>query len=273
MKSFTRKRKIHGGDKRKRTQTRTRSPTPMRSPIPIQEMEAPFVSTEGEDNLEATLSFLIEMMGGSLYEAYVYNILNTNLKIPIKCISVQRPEHPKEEMKAGIPAIFFGSANGTHFTCTVDGKNLWNSYNNGIQQPSTDHFCQTFVLMYMVYTFLHPNTPYRNLFRELQKGMLVDNVMVAIKFACYIIESVMNKFPRVIDDYVQTALAPDNRGNPIHLVNRRRGILSPSILLTRVVLYCRGITKAQIEGSTFMTKIDLSHVVKKHKKHASTITL
>lgn len=216
-----------------------------------------FISTEGEDNLEASISFLLELMGSTLYETYVEEVLNPETNQNIQVVNVKRPSNPpKQFMIPGEPKIFYGSAKGTHFTCTLDGVNIWNSYKEGIQLLNTDHFCQTFTLMRMQYEFL-PNSFIGLEYSKLQKYQYVDNVLIAIKVACSIIEILQHNFD--IDSQVNELLdLTDYRGNPQHIKNPiLTKIKTTQQLITNLISYCRSITKQQLCGSSFKEKIFL----------------
>lgn len=214
-----------------------------------------FISTEGEDNLEASISFLLELMGSTLYETYVEEILNVESHQNIQVVQVPRPSNPPSSvMIRGEPKIFYGSSKGTHFTCTLDGINIWNSYREGIQILNTDHFCQTFTLMRMQYQFL-PDSFIGQEYAKLQKYQYLDNVMIAINVACYILELLQNEFN--VDLQVNELLElQDNRGNPEHIINPKlKNIKGPQKILSNLISYCRSITKEQLCNSTFKQKI------------------
>jgi hypothetical protein len=214
-----------------------------------------FISTEGEDNLESSISFLIELLGSTLYETYVEDVLNVESSQNIEVVQVPRPINPPASMMIrGKPKIFYGTAKGTHFTCTIDGINLWNSYREGIQLLNTDHFCQTFTLMRMQSEFL-PNSFIGTEYTKLQEYQYLDNVMIAIKVACYIIELLQNNFN--IDVQANEILyGRDKMGNPNHIKNPMlKNIKSTQQIIEHLISYCRSITKEQICNSTFKQKI------------------
>jgi len=215
-----------------------------------------FISTEGEDNLEASISFLLELMGSSLYETYVEEILNIQSNQNIAVVQVPRPANPPPSlMIRGQPKIFYGSSKGTHFTCTLDGINIWNSYKEGIQILNTDHFCQTFTLMRMQYQFL-PDSFVGQEYAKLQKYQYLDNVMIAKNVACYILELLQNEFN--IDSQVEEVLQlKDNRGSPQHIINPLLRNKTTQQIVTHLISYCRSITKEQLCNSTFKQKIFL----------------
>ena len=216
-----------------------------------------FVSTEGEDDLEASISFLLELMGSSLYETYVEGILNEESSQTINVVKVRQPSNPeKKKMIIDEPKIFYGSSKGTHFTCTLDGKSIWNSYKEGIQLINTDHFCQTFTLMRMEYEFL-PDSFIGKEYKNLQKYKYLDNVMIAIKVACHIIELLQKKFNinSQVDEFLQLK---DNMGKQQHIINPKlKNIKTTEKIIKNLISYCRSITEQQIEKSTFKQKIFL----------------
>lgn len=213
-----------------------------------------FISTEGEDNLEASISFLLELMGSSLYETYVEEILNVQSNQNIAVVQVPRPANPPASfMIPGQPKIFYGSSKGTHFTCTLDGINIWNSYREGIQILNTDHFCQTFTLMRMQYQFL-PHSFVGEEYAKLQKYQYLDNVMIAKNVACYILELLQNEFN--IDTQVDEVLQlKDNKGNYQHIINPIIKSKTPQQIVTHLISYCRSITKEELCNSTFKQKL------------------
>ena len=230
--------------------------TPRSSPTskPNVNIQPTFISTEGEDDLEASISFLLELMGSSLYETYVEEILNTESNQNIKVVQVPRPINPPPSfMIPGQPKIFYGSSKGTHFTCTMDGVNIWNSYRERIQLLNTDHFCQTFTLMRMQYQFL-PDSFVGREYTKLQEYQYLDNVMVAINVACYIIELLQKDFniEGQVDEFLQLR---DHKGNPVHIKNPAVKIKNIQQLITNLISYCRSITKEQLCNSTFKQKI------------------
>lgn len=217
----------------------------------------PFISSEGEDDLEASLSFLIDLLGSSLYDTYVDDVLNMKANQNIELLNVPRPiKPPANTMMPGYPKIFYGNGKGTHFTCTLDGVKLWNSYTEGIQMRDTDHFCQTFVLMRMQNEFL-PTSFIGEEYTKLHKYQYLDNVMVAIKVGCYIIELLQNEFD--IDSQINETLEDRDvmTGNIRHLKNPALLSISNQELIQRLIRYCRSLTNEQVCASTFKQKIFL----------------
>jgi len=216
----------------------------------------PFVSSEGEDDLEASLSFLIDLLGGSLYDTYVEDVLNVETNQQIEVLNVPRPiKPPANAMKPGQPTIFYGNEKATHFTCTTDGVHLWNSYSEGIQMRDTDHFCQTFVLMRMQHEYL-PSSFIGEEYAKLRKYQYLDNVMVAIKVGCYIIELLQNEFN--IDLQINEVLNDrDNMGKIRHIINPALKSITNQELIQCLIRYCRSITNEQVCASTFKQKIYL----------------
>ena len=256
------KKKHRGGDKqstKNKQVTKIKQVPKFRQPVknrqPTSVILPTFISSEGEDDLEASISFLLELMGGSLYETYVEEVLNDESNQKIKVVQVPRPSNPPpEEMIRGEPKIFYGSSKGTHFTCTLDGIKIWNSYSEGIQKLNTDHFCQTFSIMRMQYEFL-PNSFIGEEYAKLQKSQFLDNAMIAMKVACYIIELLQTQFD--IDSQVNVFLQlRDKMGKPEHIKNPNvKNITTPQQIITHLMSYCKSITKEQLCNSTFKQKI------------------
>jgi len=224
-----------------------------------------FTSTEGEDDLEASLSFLIELIGGSLYETYVEDILNIKSGQTIKVVQVLRPQNPdKEHFVPGKPKIFYGSKHGTHFTCTVDGIKLWDSYKEGIQKMNTDHFCQTFVLMKMHATFLPDSfisKEYNKLETYNSKGeeAYFNNIIIAIRVACDILQNLQTQFN--IEQQVTDALNSKNRNGLLEhnlqpeIMKKYKKNKNTNIIVNELISYCKNITKEQLKHTTFKQKI------------------
>jgi hypothetical protein len=265
MKKTTKKSKTHKSVKK--TITPVKKPiTPVKKTVkrkilkhktPTNTIFPTFVSTEGEDDLEASISFLLELMGSSLYETYVEGILNEESKQNINVVNVPHPSIPnKSVMIPGKPKIFYGSSKGTHFTCTLDGKSIWNSYNERIQINNTDHFCQTFTLMRMEYEFL-PESFIGKEYKNLKEFEYLDNVMIAIKVACHVIEILQKRFNinSQVDEFLQLK---DNMGNQQHIINPKlKKLKTTEKIIKNLISYCRSITEEQIEKSTFKQKIFL----------------
>jgi hypothetical protein len=217
-------------------------------------MLSTFVSTEGEDNLEASISFLLELMGSNLYETYLEEILNIKINQNIEVVQVPHPSNSSSlVMIFGNPKIFYGNSKGTHFTCTLDGINIWNSYKEGIQILNTDHFCQTFTLMRMQYEFL-PNSFIGKEYIKLQKYQYLDNVIIAIKVACYILRLLVNNFDITLQVNELLQLQ-DNRGNPKHMINPLFKNKKINTIIKHLISYCKNIKKEQLCNSTFNQKI------------------
>ena len=122
----------------------------------IQKMKKPepvFRSTDGEEIIESNFTALIDLMGSSLYDIYVYHVLNKALDKKIQLQRVERIANERKlQLSNGNPTIFYGSGKGTHYTCTIDGTEMWDPYKY-VQKDGTDHFCQTFALMKIEHAF------------------------------------------------------------------------------------------------------------------------
>jgi len=211
-----------------------------------------FIGTEGEDILEANLSFLIELLGSKLYETYVDEILNMSSKKNIKVVAVAHPSTPpKDALIKGQPCLFYGNNGGTHYTCSVDGEQLWNSYKHGIQANHTDHFCQTFALMRTQHEFL-PNSQIGKTYLKLKRGEYMDNAFIAKNVACDILKLLNNDFN--INKIVENLLKiTDRTGKLRHQRN------NPNIKFNveKFIDYCRGLTKTQLSCSSFYDRVYL----------------
>jgi hypothetical protein len=152
------------------------------------------VIPEDDNDVHIYLNLLIDLMGSSLYDAFIDNInklynLNINL---IPCRLNVKETATKYVIKNDLPAIFYGyGKDSTHFICTYNKsfdmcknkiplstiqstrsirnpcenlKNcLWDPYENGgdnctiyagFQKAQAHSFCQTFTLSCMVNQYL-----------------------------------------------------------------------------------------------------------------------
>jgi hypothetical protein len=257
-KRCTLKHKKRGGVKTSKTSNNVYKTQRSLSLRPIRIVQQPtFIPTEGEDGLEASISFLIELLGGSLYDIYVDDILNKDLSTQsIEVVQVPKPLKPPTYLFVpGKPIIFYGRKS-THFTCTLDGINLWNSYREGIQKDKSDNFCQMFTLMRME-SYFFPDSFIGIEYAKLQKGEYLDNVMIAIKSSCHVIELLHETF--TIDNYVNEVLEIRDKNNQLEHVKNPSisNINTAGELITNLISYCRSITKQQICNSSFKEKIFL----------------
>ena len=237
-----------------------------------QSIQSIFVPTEGEDTIESNLSFMIAIMGSSLYEIYVEKILNVRSGQHIDVKQVKKSSYESNLQGITTPTIFYGKNNATHFTCTINGSYLWDSYNEGFQKRNTNHFCQTFALMYMEHYVL-PDGYVGQEFLKLQKGEFVDNAMIAKNVACYILNELL-QMPEIFieyDDiyyYFDLELNQKTYGKVIHKINPELKLKSHGEnelfyyynhkLVSKFILYCHELTKADICTSSFRQQIDLS---------------
>ena len=211
--------------------------------------ESFFLPTEGEDGLEASISFLTGLMGSSLFETYVDDYLNPQLNknTQIKVIPVSRPLDPENKMVLGQPAIFYGNAQATHFSVTLDGKYLWNSY-KGIQKTPTDHFCQTFALMYAQHFFL-PNSFVAIKYNELEFGEYMHNAIIAKNVCCDILHLLNQNF-EVGESVNDTLNMKERNGSFTHKQNPSR-----PFILEEFLNECRLLTLEDFCKSTIKTRI------------------
>jgi len=214
-------------------------------------MVPPVLPTEGEDEVEAALSLLIDLMGGSAFELFMIHNFGENT---VESIQVPRPEHPPtSELIPGVPRIFYGSRKGTHFTCTPDGITVWNSYKEGVQLYQTDHFCQTFTLMRMVYA-LSPSSFVGKMYETLMPYEFLDNVMTAIQVAGNVLIELDTHYRSIMEEYIYIAMYEDN-GTPRHIINPALKTKDPHKMLSYLVGYCQCLTAAQLCDSSFREKI------------------
>jgi hypothetical protein len=228
--------------KKKKTQTKTKTKKSLTKSKHV------FVPTEGEDILEANISFLISLMGGSLYDDYVSLIVVPMSGQMIDVTQVNRPTDIKNIQHIIHPTIFYGYKN-THFTCSYDKKTLWNSYKEGIQLGATDHFCQTFALMRMESYFL-PDSFLGEEFQKLRRGEFLFNAWIAKNVACYVIETMMKFYPNssrineLVDDQLE--------GHALqHTFTNKQ-------IVTKLLAYCKPLTIEDFQTSTFREKVLLS---------------
>jgi hypothetical protein len=212
-----------------------------------------FIPTEGEDSLEANISFLISIMGGSLFDDYVTHILIPITGIPIDVIQVSRPTDSKNLLLIDRPTIFYGYK-ATHFTCSYDTNHLWDSYKEGIQLGATDHFCQTFALMRMEYELL-PDSFIGKKFAQLRRGEFLLNAWIAKTVACHIIRTMISYYSRSkragierMDELVDDQL----EGHSIH---SSLTIKNGQELLIKLLECCEPLTINDFSNSSFREKI------------------
>ena len=254
--------------KRGGTNSRKRSLSSRITPVSKKtKIEPVFIPTQGEGVVEANLSFLIELIGGSIYNTYV-EFLNEQFtdETIITVKDVKKPMNPVNP-DTGLsfllerkPMIFYGASSGTHFTCTTGDGKLIDPYKIGIQIDGTDHFCQTFSLMYMEHHFF-PESVIGKLYEKISfngtKEGYLNNVMLAIQSACYVIEKTKQEFDSDhIKHFLQIALNSKERGEE---ESRHKTNVPESKIIINLLKYCRQLTKEQVFESSFIEKIfDLS---------------
>jgi len=178
-------------------------------------------------------------MGSSLMDQYVEDVMNPALP-PDRVISVRQvdtPTHPP--LRTGRPTIFYGRRRSTHFTCTVDGIHVFDSYLTGIQKHATDHFCQTFALLYMQSALFGGNW-----YNDLRRGHYMHNAWVAKEYACHVVRSMDREFD--ISSYVEQAIQEGN-----HRV-------TTGFTLNKLLRYCERLTLHDMESSSFYHQVFLS---------------
>lgn len=197
-------------------------------------------------------------MGGSLYELYVNEIINPQLPLDkqVEVLSTRNRLSAPNKLKLynNQPVIFYGESGGTHYTGTVDGIRIWDPYYNGIQEHHTDHFCQTFTLMYIINNVL-PDSQVGEAFENLKNGKFTDNVIIAINVACDIIQLLLSTadpdIKKQTEDYIDEAVDE----NSVHILNQKFGQMPPDKLGISLIAYCRNITKEELCNSSFKNKI------------------
>lgn len=204
---------------------------------------------EGEDIVEAHLSVLISLIGGSCCEEFIGLMNETyNIRPQIEVVQVSKPMNPTPAEFSGRPTIFYGR-NSTHFTCTVDGTRDYflDSYTTDIQKTSTDHFCQTFAIM-AILNGLIPDTEWGSEFTRLDRGAYVDNAYIAKQFAC--------KIMRFLDDRVDVSeYVVDVINETDRLTQKRVHTISPTFTLDAFLVYCEKVSRNDMCVGSFREKI------------------
>jgi len=208
-----------------------------------------FISTEGEDNIESNLSFLIELLGSSLLETYVEDILNIHSSKIINIRQVPHPTNPpKEELTSGQPIIFYGNYKATHYTCSIDGTHIWDSYRQNIQVNGTDHFCQIFALM-CIENAVFPNSYISKQFSNLKNKQFMENAFIAKNVACDILELLNSDF-NIIQIVKEVLISTDRSGNIRHKLNPKA-----NFTINNFIKYCRNLTLTDMYNSSFKQKV------------------
>ena len=159
---------------------------------------------DNEDYIEARLAFFIALLGGSMYEEY----LNRRMKM-VQTMNLNEDVDHMTKTKIlnrtnGNPTIFYGDIDPyMHFTCSIDGQKIWNSYPR-IQKQDSNHFCQTFTLMKMQ-SVMRPKSYLANLFHQLleqipkkkkEKEIYMHNVLLARDAAVHVMEFLLKKLSK-----------------------------------------------------------------------------
>lgn len=226
-----------------------------------------FMTNEGDDNIESSFSFLIGLMGSSAFELYVRDF-NAEYGQNVQVVQVESPmnvfKNPltPEEIDNYKPTIYYGKRSATHFTCSTDGKHLQNSYTD-FQIKDTDHFCQTFALMYVVHAKA-PESYIANEYRKLRKGKFLDNAFIAKNVACNVVSYLWNKYPDEMYEIIYKVIQPQPllRDDGFPLVRKPKETPDDAFYrfienFNRYLKFCASITKAQICKSTFKEKVFL----------------
>jgi len=233
------------------------------------------------------MAVLIELMGSSLYNIYIDEVLNLQLtdmdKSNISIKTVTLPSSDKNvkstKIKNGCnPTIFYGpKSTTTHFTCTVDCNELWDSYRH-VQVNKSDHFCQTFALMKMInycfpesdvgkeYTKLHQTINSEFKYGILTPEKYIENAFIAKNVACSILQHLIDnprlftknpqyyddrpKKPKTINDYFLEILNVEDK----HLLKNPY----TDETLQKLITYCKNLTLVDFKTeNSFRKKITL----------------
>jgi hypothetical protein len=237
--------------------------TPQTQKIKIPKNTPIFLPNDNEGIVNANITVLINLMGRLI--PYYLEKIDFN-GTSIKTVIVNKPMNPpKSEFIIGQPMLFNGSRNATHFTCTVDGINLWDSYKNGIQQPGTDNFCQTYSFLKLI-NYVQPNSFIGKQFNKLSVGNYVDNSMVALQTACYFlrllfnhkdVETYYNVLEEDFNDELNMKLydnSPEHYLNPI--VDTSNHTIDGQI--KAFIDFCMNITKEELCDSPLIHQIIMS---------------
>jgi len=298
LKNITKKYKYKGGAKQKTNKSKSihtkiqskhkktllsrKTPFPSNKKSHKQTNKAVFSPTEGEDDIEANLSVLIELMGSSIFDIYVEQVLNTKLEgnLKIKVTQVSKPMSLDNLHNCKNPTIYYGKGS-THFTSSIDCKQIWDSYKVGVQKNGSDHFCQTFALMKMEshffpdsyvgkqFALLHTNN--NNQISEEERYF--ENAHIAKNVACHILNILYqdetdifknhddhyddepDTFKKIEDYFYDDVLNVTDRSGGKHKpVDKLEG-KSPKIILKKLIEYCDNLTIHNFKESTFKQKI------------------
>ena len=249
-------------------------------------------SAEGEDIIEANLAFLIELAGSDFYSLYV-DILNERLeeklgepltdeeKIQIilendfntlsrRNVKKQKSEVIPEVIPKVIPRIFHTTSTVTHFKASIDGIHKVNSYKNDLQKNRTNHFCQSFALMF-IEASLFPDTETAREYEEMIKNAknseiyknsgnldaensrLIHNAFVAKNYACEFIKTVCNRMYEndIIDIFNNILDPPDNE----HHLSEDLQNTDRITLLKDLLNYCKNLSEDDLSTSTFRKQV------------------
>ena len=252
--------------KMKDTRVLRKTPFPSKKESHKKNINPVFSPTEGEDDMEANLSVLIELMGSSLFDIYVEQVLNTKLEgnQKINVTQVSKPMSLDNLRNCKNPTIYYGKGS-THFTSSVDCKQIWDSYKVGVQKNGSDHFCQTFALMRMEshffpdsyvgkqFALLHTNN--NNHISEEERYF--ENAFIAKNVACHILNILYKDETDIFknhDDHYEDLNVADRSGGKHKLVDKLEG-KSSKIILKKLIEYCDNLTITNFKNSTFKQKI------------------
>jgi hypothetical protein len=157
-------------------------------------------------------------------------------------------------LKPGQPAIYYGNKKGTHFVATIDGIELWDPYDpiTQVQVDKTDHFCQTFSLMFMEHEFL-PNGHVGRQFKQIVPGDYIHNAWIAKNVATHILRKLVKSMSE--DDLTQFVDALDigSRHKKSHqfIDPRKNKHVDKKHWMLQLITYCESLTEDDFMMSTF----------------------
>jgi hypothetical protein len=183
-------------------------------------------------------------------------------------INVKNRQKLGEETPQVIPRIFHTTSRVTHFKASIDGIHIVNSYKNGLQKNRTNHFCQSFALMF-IEASLFPDTETAREYKEMietaenaklgkgkldsndndEKGRLIHNAFVAKNYACKFIETVCERLAGkdIIEIFNNILDPPENE----HHLSEDLQNTDRITLLKDLLRYCKNLSEEDLIGSTF----------------------
>jgi hypothetical protein len=253
--------------KTERKTRKTRTPKPSSQKTATKLIPPLVKSGDGEDDIEANLSFLITFIGGNIYDDYIKHVINPRIKNKLKLQTIANVNSPIKgiEIIPGQRSVYLGKGmSGTHYTSTVDGIHIFNSYDKKIQKRDSDHFCQTFALMYVIHD-IFPNSKIAKAFNQLIPFEYMHNAYIAKNVACDIIAEFAKKFYIYELNYILVAFEIDpetgtkitDRSSQNHKINPEIHERPDNFNIENFIKYCKNITQEDMENSTIKNQIYL----------------